>query len=179
MSTDPADSNQGFGGYRARTRMMFETPVTAEMIAELTDARLDDHVYRRILGRVDTSSRAEVESLPPLVRTYLTTRIFEWEVVDGGLRQYFLNYEHRPWFMDLVLEGYTTLGLGDQRRVIEERIIPVAFSAQEQQIRAQDREDLFASPLAESQLDRLNDLVGLHDDVRVALIRGNPEVFAG
>jgi hypothetical protein len=34
--------------------------------------------------------------------------MFDWEVGNGGLRQYFLNFENRPWFLPLVLDGYTT-----------------------------------------------------------------------
>jgi hypothetical protein len=105
--------------------------------------------------------------------------MFDWEVGNGGLRQYFLNFEDRPWFLPLVLDGYTALGLDDQRRVIEERIVPVACSTEERRIRSQDRIDFGRHPLKKSRLDELNDLIGEHDGVRVALIRANPGLFAG
>jgi hypothetical protein len=158
---------------------MSETPVTAAMIAGLPDSELDDHVWLRLSGRARTDSRGDIEALHPLVRTYLVTRMFDWEVGNGGLRQYFLNFEDRPWFLPLVLDGYTALGLDDERRVIEDRIVPVACSAEERRIRSQDRIDLGRRPLKKSRLDELSDLIGEHDAVRVALIRANPGLFAG
>lgn len=98
---------------------------------------------------------------------------------NGGLRQYFLNFEGGPWFLPLVLDGYTALGLDDQRRVIEERIVPVACSAEEERSRSQDRTDFGRRPVKESQFDVLDGLIGEHDDVRVALIRANAGLFVG
>jgi hypothetical protein len=161
------------------TRQMSETPVTAAMIAGLPGSELDDHVWLRLSSRAGTDSREGIEALHPLVRAYLVTRMFDWEVGNGGLRQYFLNFEDRPWFLPLVLDGYTLLGLDDQRRVIEERIVPVACSAEERRIRRQDRIDFGRRPLKESRLDVLDDLIGEHDDVRVALIRASPGLFIG
>lgn len=158
---------------------MSQTPVTAEMIAELPDSELDDHVWLRLTGRAGTDSRDGIEALHPLVRAYLVTRMFDWEVGNGGLRQYFLNFEDRPWFLPLVLDGYTILGLDDQRRVIEERIVPVAYSAKERRIRSRDRVDFFGPRRKKSQLDELSNLIGEHDNMRVALIRANPGIFAG
>lgn len=161
------------------TRAQSETPVTAVMIAELPDSRLDDHVWMRLCNRVNMGSQDEIEVLHPLVRAYPVTRMFDWEVANGGLRQYFLNFEDKPWFLPLVLDGYTILGLNDQRRVIEERIVPVACSAKEKRVRRRDRVDFFGPGRKKSQLDELNGLIDEHDDVRVALIRANPEPFAG
>jgi hypothetical protein len=158
---------------------MGETPVTAAMIVELPDSEVDDHVWTRLCSRVNMGSRDDIEALHPLVRAYLVTRMFDWEVGNGGLRQYFLNFEDRPWFLPLVLDGYTTLGLDDQRRVIEERIVAVAYSAKEKRIRRRDRVDFFGPRRKTSQLDELNDLIGEHDDMRVALIRANPQPFVG
>jgi len=156
---------------------MGKTPVTAAMIAGLPDSELDDHVWLRLIDRGGTDSRDDIEALHPLVRAYYATRMFEWEVGNGGLRQYFLNFADRPWFLPLVLDGYTELGLDDQRHVIEERIVPVAFSAEERRNRSRDRIDIGKRDLGESRLDELDDLIGEHDDVRVALIRANPALF--
>lgn len=161
------------------TGRMSETPVTAGMIAELPDSKLDDHIWLRLTSRVSMDRRDDMEALHPAVRAYLVTRMFDWEVGNGGLRQYFLNFTDRPWFLPLVLDGYTILGLDDQRRVIEDRIMPVAYSAKEASILTQDRADFFGPGRQKSQLDELNDLIDQHDDVRVALIRSNPELFAG
>ena len=87
--------------------------------------------------------------------------------------------QDRSWFLLHVLDRYTALGLDDQRRVIEERILPVAYSAREERIRGQDRIDFGRRPLKKSRLDELNDLIGEHDDARVALIRANPGLFVG
>jgi hypothetical protein len=150
---------------RGGTRSMSEAPLTAAMIAELPDSRLDSYVWRRLCSRVSMGSRDDIEAMHPLVRAYLVTRMFDWEVGNGGLRQYFLD-------------GYTTLGLDDQRRVIEERIVPVAYSAKERRMRSRDRVDFFGPRRKKSQLDELNDLIGEHDGERIALIRANPELFA-
>jgi len=179
VTPDPPARGESFLQFMQKTRSMAETPVTAEMIAGLPDSELDDHVWLRLNSRVDLDRQDVVEALHPLVRAYLATRMFDWEVGNGGLRQYFLNFEGRPWFLPLVLDGYTALGLNDQRRIIEERIIPVASSAKERRGRRRDRKDFGERTLKRSQLDDLNDLIGEHDDVRVALIRANPELFAG
>jgi hypothetical protein len=178
VTPDPPPRDQTFQQFMRSIRRMSEKPVTAAMIAELPDSELDDRVWLR-LCRVNTDSQDDVEALHPLVRAYLVTRLFDWEVGNGGVRQYFLNFENRRWFLPLVLDGYTTLGLDDQRRVIEERIVPVAYTAKERRIRSRDRVDFFGPRRKKSQLDELNDLIGEHDDVRVALIRANPELFAG
>ncbi len=64
-------------------------------------------------------------ALPPGVRAYLATRLFEWEVGNGGLHQYFFNYPS-PDLLTLVLDGYSYLRLPDARRVVEELVAPVA-----------------------------------------------------
>lgn len=179
VTLDPSAGAEAFRQFMQATRHMSETPVTAAMIAGLPDSELDDHVWLRLCSRVRTDSRGDIEALHPLVRAYLVTRMFDWEVGNGGLRQYFLNFGDRPWFLPLVLDGYTALGLDDQRGVIEERIIPVAWSAEGRRIRSQHRIDLGRRPLAKSRLDELSGLVGEHDAVRVALIRANPGLFAG
>jgi hypothetical protein len=179
VTPDPPARGASFRQFIQGTRRMAETPVTAEMIVGFPDSKLDDHVWLRLNSRVDMDSRDVIEALHPLVLAYLATRMFDWEVGNGGLRQYFLNFEGRPWFLPFVLDGYTTLGLDDQRRVIEERIIPVASSGKERRIRSRDRRDFGRRPLRRSQLDELNDLIGEHDEVRVALIRENPELFVG
>jgi hypothetical protein len=179
MTPDPAAGDEAFRQFMQSTRYMSETPVTAAMIAGLPDSELDDHVWLRLSSRAGTDSQDDIEALHPLVRAYLVTRMFDWEVGNGGLRQYFLNFEDRSWFLPLVLDGYTALGLDDQRRVIEEHIVPVACSAEERRIRSRYRIDFGRRPLKKSQLDELNDLIGEHDGVRVALIRANPELFVG
>lgn len=179
VTPDPPGKGEAFGQFIQSTRQLSETPVTTAMIAELPEAKLDDHIWLRLHSRVDVGSRGDIEALHPLVRAYLVTRIFEWEVGNGGLRQYFLNFGNRPWFLPLVLDGYTALGLDAQRRVIVERIVPVAYSAKERRTRSRDRIDFFGPRRKKSQLDELNDLIGQHDDVRVALIRANPELFVG
>jgi hypothetical protein len=118
VTPDPPARDEAFRQFMRGTRRMSETPVTASMIAELPDSKLDGRVWLRLCSRVDMGSRDDIEALHPLVRAYLVTRMFDWEVGNGGLRQYFLNFETRPWFLPLVLDGYTTLGLDDQRRVI-------------------------------------------------------------
>jgi hypothetical protein len=116
MTPDPPAKGRAFGQLIQSTRQMSETPVTTAMIAELPEAKLDDHVWLRLHSRVDVGSRGDIEALHPLVRAYHVTRMFDWEVGNGGLRQYFLNFENRPWFLPLVLDRYTTLGLDAQRR---------------------------------------------------------------
>src|SRR5262245_31225978 len=96
----------GFQWFRQETAK----PLTVEMIASYSDSELDDHTLARLARRADLTRAAEVESLPPLVQAWLVTRVFEWEVGNGGLNRYFLNFEDRPWFLALVLRGYDVLG---------------------------------------------------------------------
>src|SRR5215813_4447485 len=114
---------EAFQWFRQKTAK----PLTVEMIASYSDSELDDHTLARLARRTDLTEQAEVESLPPLVQAWLVTRVFEWEVGNGGLNQYFLNFEDRPWFLALVLRGYDVLGLPEQQRLIDERIIPVCL----------------------------------------------------
>jgi hypothetical protein len=147
------------------------------MIAQLSDADLDDHVWIRLVSRLDLHSQPQIEALHPVVQAWLVTRLFEWEVGNGGLRQYFLNFD-APWLLALIARGYTVLGLDGQRRVVEEQIAQIAFADGERQLRTRQRQHPWAPP-AESQLDAYDELITNHDDLRVETVRANPELFAG
>jgi len=163
-----------FHGFRQKTAK----PLTIEMIASYSDSELNDHTVARFARRTDLTEQNEVERLPPLVQAWLVTGIFEGQVGNGGLNQYFLNFEDRPWFLDLVLRGYDVLGLPEQRRLIEERIIPVAFSDTENLRRERQRQKPF-SRTGVNELEVLDDLIEDQTDLRIRVVRANPELFAG
>jgi hypothetical protein len=51
--------------------------------------------------------------------------MFEWEVMNGGLHEYFFNNPD-PDLLAVVLDGYEVLGLQDQAVAIREVIAPLA-----------------------------------------------------
>lgn len=152
--------------------------LTETDIASLEDTELDDRVWARLLSLVDPGDPEALMVLPPGVRAYLATRLFEWEVGNGGLHQYFFNYPS-PDLLTLVLDGYSCLGLPDARRVVEELVAPVAEaeSAWRESLRDGTIEGFFAS-YPESRLPSYDDRIGYHDDVRVGYLRAHPELFA-
>lgn len=150
--------------------------LTETDIASLDDIELDDRVWARLSSRVDPGDPDALMALPPGVRAYLATRLFEWEVGNGGLHQYFFNYPS-PDLLALVLDGYSCLGLHDARRVVEE-LVPVAETegAWRESLRDGTIEGFFGS-YPESRLPSYDDRIGYHDDVRVRYVRAHPELF--
>jgi hypothetical protein len=145
----------------------------------MSDDDLDDHVWLALSRQTDLTERSAVEALEPLVQAWLVTRVFEWQVGNGGLYQYFLNFEDRPWFLNLVLHGYDLLGLADQRRVLEETITPLAFSNTETRLREQARSDPLTEMADVSELESLDELVQDNTEVRLRVVRANPGLFVG
>jgi hypothetical protein len=112
------------------------------------------------LSLVDPGDPEALMALPPGVRAYLATRLFEWEVGNGGLHQYFFNYPS-PDLLTLVLDGYSYLRLPDARRVVEELVAPVAEAehAWRNSLRDGTIEGFFAS-YPESCLPSYDDRIG-------------------
>jgi hypothetical protein len=160
-----------------RARRRDPSLLTEQDIASLDDTQLDDRVWSRLVARFDPGDPDTLMTLPPGVRAYLATRLFEWEVGNGGLHQYFFNYPS-PDLLALVLEGYSHLGLHDARRVVDDLVVPVAAaeSTWRESLRGGTIEGFFGS-YPESQLPDYDDRIVLHDDVRVRYVRTHPELF--
>lgn len=162
----------------AKTRATAETPLTVEEIESLDDDDLDDRVWLRLSSFVDNFDAAQIAAEDPDVAAYLATRVFEWEVGNGGLHQYFFNFPD-PDHLAVVLEGYARLGLAETRRTVEDMVAPLA------QAEAAWRESLrdgsiatFFDSYPASSLPAYDHRIGEHDAERVRLIRSLPEKFA-
>ncbi len=148
------------------------------MIADLDDSSLDDHVWLRLLGVYEPSDPETLMRAPEGVRAYICTRLFEWEVGNGGLHQYFFNNPD-PGLLQLVLDGYSFLGLAEARRIIEDVVAPVAANeiAWRESLRDGRIETFFAS-YVESKLPEYDERIAFHDDERIRYVRSNPQLFS-
>lgn len=171
-------SGSSFDDFARRLRVERETPLTVDETASLDGERLDDRVWVRTAYVVDIADPAAIAAQHPLVRAYITTRMFEWEIGNGGLHQWFFNHS-RPEELRLVLEGYDTLGRPQVRRLIEESIAPVAADEAEWRSGLHDgRIETFFNSYPETDLSRFDEQVGWHDEERFAILREHPELFA-
>ena len=125
----------------------------------------------------DVLTKAGFEQLRPTVRAYCATRIFEWQVGNGGAYQFFLNWESEPWLLAEVLSGYNLLGLPDQRRLIEEYVAPTATLQSEIELREQNRAEPHGTLGERSQLGQFDEEVGDHTAERLRLLRTQADDF--
>ena len=153
-----------------------DMPLESSEIGGLSDSDLDDRVWLR--WAIDVADVPTLRGYDPAVRAYLATRLFEWEIGNGGLHQYFFNYPS-PDLLSVVLEGYAFFGLDEVRDLVETSVQPIA--AREQEWRESLRDgtiETFFDSYPETDFNDLDEQVGFHDEVRVAYIRANPELFA-
>ena len=156
----------------------WDTPTTEEELLALPPSQLDDRVWLRLTRLVDYGNPGALRAENADVAAYLSTRLFEWEVMNGGLHQYFFNFPD-PDLTSLVLEGYTHLGLHDARATLEQAIAPIAARESEWRESLRDgRIETFFDSYGESELEALDADIEVFDHVRVALIRAEPESFA-
>jgi hypothetical protein len=148
------------------------------LISSLGDAELDDLIWTRLCSRPGLLTKAGFEQLHPTVRAYCATRIFEWQVGNGGAYQFFLNWESEPWLLAEVLSGYDLLGLRDQRRLIEEYVAPTARLPSEIGLREQNRAEPHGSMGERSQLSQFDEQVGDQTAERLRLVRTQADDFA-
>jgi len=152
--------------------------LTPQLIADLDDTSLDDHLWLRLLDVYQPLDPDALMRAPDGVRAYICTRLFEWEVGNGGLHQYFFN-QPDPRLLKLILDGYSFLGLDDARRIVEEVVAPVAAeeAAWRESLRDGTIETFFAS-YVESKLPEYDVRIVEHDEDRIRYVRANPELFS-
>jgi Domain of unknown function (DUF4375) len=163
--------------YRETLRRHRATALSIEDIASVPDAELDGWLWTRVCDLVDGSA-ASVGGLPEALRAYYATRLFEWEVMNGGLHQYFFN-NPEPELLDLVLDGYRLLGLEEHATVVRELVAPLA--KREALWRESLRDgtiETFMESYVESALPELDDRIELHDAERLRFVRRRPSAFA-
>ena len=162
----------------AQSRAQAETPLMVAEIESLVDDDLDDRVWCRLSSLIDYFDASQIASEDADVAAYLATRVFEWEVGNGGLHQYFFNFSD-PDHLAVVLEGYAHLGLAETRRIVEDVVAPLAEAeaAWRESLRDGSIATFFESYPA-SSLPEYDDRIGEHDAERVRLIRSVPEKFA-
>lgn len=152
--------------------------ITADEIAVLSDDELDDHVWLRLCQLVGSGQAPDLAAMQPRLRAYYVTRLFEWEVMNGGLHQYFFNHPD-PDLLELILDSYPILGLPEQAEAIRELIAPLESqeSAWRESLRDGTIETFFES-YVESALPDFDDRIELHDPERVSFIRAHASDFA-
>ncbi len=163
--------------YRETPRRWQSTALTVEDIVSLSDTELDDWLWIRLSGVVDGSA-ATIAALPEPHRAYYSTRLFEWEVMNGGLHQYFFNHPE-PELLDLVLDGYRLLRLDAQAAMIRELVAPLAEREASWREALRDGTiESFMESYAESALPQFDERIEQHDADRVRFVRGQPGDFA-
>jgi Domain of unknown function (DUF4375) len=165
--------------YREMGRRWESTALTVQDIASLPDDELDDWLWTRLCRVVGAGSAASIGALPQPQRAYFATRLFEWEVMNGGLHQYFFNHPD-PGLLDLVLDGYRLLGLDDQATVVREVVAPLAEreAGWRDSLRDGTTIETFMASYVESALPELDDRIEAHDAERVRFVRSQPDAFA-
>ena len=150
----------------------------AEIAATADDYMLDDRLWLRYVTLAAGTTAADVAALPEGVRAYFATRLFEWEVMNGGLHQFFFNNPD-PAMLDLALEGYEYLGLGDVAALIREIVAPIAAREAEWRESLRDgRIETFMESYVESELPDFDERIEVHDAERLSFVRANPSTFA-
>jgi hypothetical protein len=171
--------------YRETLRRWQSTALTIEDIASLPDDDLDGWLWTRLCGVVDadpTSSdlalASAVGALTEPQQAYFATRLFEGEVMNGGLHQYFFN-NPEPELLGLVLDGYRILGLDDQAAVIREVVGPLADREASWRESLRDgRIETFMGSYPVSALPEFDDRIEEHDTDRLNFVRSRPDAFA-
>ncbi|HEX7277278.1 MAG TPA: DUF4375 domain-containing protein [Acidimicrobiales bacterium] len=162
----------------AALERMQTTPLTRQLIAELPDGQLDDWVWARSISYAFPADHVALVTLPEGVRAYIATRLFEWEVGNGGLHQYFFNHPSSD-LLSLVIDGYAFLGLEAARRIVAEDVAPIAEREKEWRESLRDgSDDTFANAYADTELTALDERIEFHDAERLRYVRGHPDLFA-
>ena len=155
-----------------------DAALTVDELSSLPPSRLDDRVWTRLVQLVDLNSPTALRSQDPEVAAYLSTRLFEGEVMNGGLHQYFFNHPD-PDLLDVVLDGYDQLGLHEVRATIEASVAPIANREAKWRESLRDgRIETFFDSYGTTELDALDEHIQLFDHVRIERIRAQPERFA-
>jgi hypothetical protein len=147
-------------------------PLTVVEIGFLSTDDLFDRILERVFTVVD-GDPAALRRYDPRLSAWYLLRLFEGDVMNGGLHQFFCNNEDEEVWA-LIVEAYRYLGLAEVAAALEERILPVA--REERPLRATARG--FGDTYERSRLPALDDLIDEHLDVLERLVRGNPDVFA-
>lgn len=155
-----------------------EQPVTIDEIMSLPPIELDARVGRRLSHIVDWTRAEATRAAGPLVAAYMATSGFEALYGNGGLTGYIGSTDDVDHF-DLVVEGYSTLGLPEYGRRIREIVGPFVEALRAWRAAAPD-EDVwdFFDTYDEGAFDEGTDAIGYFDDERVALVLVHPEAFA-
>ena len=160
-----ADVDEAFAELRRRNATLAATPVN---VTETTsDIDLDDHVWLRVGMLVHGG--LEVAYLPPELRAYFATRVFEQEYGFGGFSGF---AAFGAEVADHVAPGYRLLGLPEAAAAFER----LALSPGYPELLADHERDL--GPVVDRLLDERAAAIGEHGEERLAFIRRHPVVFS-
>lgn len=148
--------------------------LTPSIVAQMDDVTLDDIAWADVCHGTDE----DLVSMSDAVRAFYATRLFEWEVGNGGLHQFFFNHPS-PETIGAVIEGYQFLGAPDAAAVVTGLIAPIADREREWRASLRDGSiETFMDSYSESLLPDVDGQVKLHDVERIALVRSDPSLFA-
>ena len=154
-----------------------DQPLAAGFIGSLDDRVLDEHLWNRTCRLAPSGAGEDVATMPAGARAFHATRLFEWEVGNGGLHQFFFNHPE-PEIIEAVAEGYEVFGVPESARVIRDLVAPLAARESEWRESLRDgRIETFFDSYPQSQLDQFGGRVGRHDIERLAYVQANPESF--
>jgi hypothetical protein len=112
------------GAMRAELDRVNAIPLTVEEIEWLPSEDLFDRVLGRVFTVVD-GDPAALRRCDPRLRAWYLLRLFEGDVMNGGLHQFFCNNEDEEGWA-LVVEAYRYLGLAEMAGALDEVILPIA-----------------------------------------------------
>lgn len=151
--------------------------LTVEEIRSLDARVLDDHLWSCVCEMAGAGRGADLADMSIDARAFYATRLFEWEVSNGGLHQFFFN-NPEPEVVEAVAEGYERFGALEAAAVIRELVAPLAEREAGWRESLRDgRIETFFDSYPDSHLDQYTDRVGHHDIERLNYVRENPERF--
>ncbi len=148
-------------------------------VASLDDVSLDEVLWHRVCEIAASGSVADLDAMPPAIRAFFATRLFEWEVGNGGLRQFFLNHPE-PAMWKAVAAGYELFGDDRGASLVSEILTPLATrDAEWRESLRDDRIETFFESYLETRLAEYDDrAVGRHDVGRLRYVRAHPDLFS-
>ena len=88
--------------------------VEADAANPMADSEFDDAIYLALLGRIPTPE--DLESHPPAVQAYLSTRMVEWQIGSGGVDS---ALDYAGEYLDMAKAGYRLLGQDHSAELVE------------------------------------------------------------
>lgn len=151
--------------------------ITKREIETLGDLELDDRLWLRHAKMTDYFSASALRETDEFVRAFVSTRAFEREVFNGGIVQYCFNFED-PDHLEIVAEGYKTMGLRKPVRALRDYIIPAAAADRARSPKRKRTVSAMSASYQTSSLPQYDLLVEDRTQSRLQFVRKHPSRFA-